>query len=150
MAKIFKRNTPMEPWIVYAIFSTLTGGAALVFAKMGMKDANEHVALVIRTGILFLIILVNAWLAGGFKGATAVPQKALGWFVLAGISTAVYWVLYFKALKTASVSLVSTIDKGGIIVTFLLSALLLNEPITPKLILGAVLILAGTFVLIWK
>lgn len=140
----------MEPWIMYALLSTLTGGAALVFAKMGMKDANEHIALVIRTGVLFLVIVVNAWLAGGFKGATAVPSKALGWFLLAGLSTAVYWIFYFKAMKTADVSLLASIDKAGIVVTFLLSALLLNEVITLKLVLGTLLILAGTFILIWK
>ena len=50
-------------------------------------------------------------------------------------------------MKTANVSVVSTIDKGGILVTFLLSYLILKEPVTPKLIIGAVLIISGTIVL---
>jgi transporter family protein len=138
----------MQTWVYYAILSTLTGGAALVFAKMGMKQANEHLALTIRTGVLFLIVVVNAWMAGGLKDAKAIPQKALFWFVLAGVSTAVYWIFFFKAMKTANVSVVSTIDKGSILITFLLSYLLLNEPITPKLLIGATLIIVGTLVLI--
>jgi len=138
----------MQTWVYYAILSTLTGGAALVFAKMGMKQANEHLALTIRTGVLFFIVVMNAWLAGGFKDAKAIPQKAMFWFVLAGISTAVYWIFFFKAMKTANVSVVSTIDKGSILITFLLSYLLLNEPITPKLLIGAALIIAGTVILI--
>ncbi|MFY7651940.1 MAG: EamA family transporter [Chitinophagaceae bacterium] len=137
----------MQPWMYYAIVSTLTGGAALVFAKMGMRNANEHIALVIRTGILFLIVLINAWFSGGFKQAANIPTKAFAWFCLAGTSTAVYWIFFFKAMKTANVSVLSTIDKGGILVTFLLSYFLLGEPLTPRLIIGAILIIAGTLVL---
>jgi bacterial/archaeal transporter family protein len=67
--------------------------------------------------------------------------------VLAGFSTAVYWILFFKAMRTANVSVVSTIDKGSILVTFLLSYFILKEPISPKLIIGAALIISGTVVL---
>lgn len=137
----------MPQWIIYAILSTLTGGAALVFAKMGMRQANEHMALVIRTGILFTIVFINAWLAKGLQPLKTIPNKALGWFVLAGISTAVYWIFFFKAIKTADVSVVSTIDKGGILMTFFLSWLLLNEQITWKLVVGAALIISGTLLL---
>jgi transporter family protein len=133
--------------MIYAILSTLTGGAALVFAKMGMKQANEHMALVIRTGILFTIVLINALLSGGLKNCTSMSAKTLGWFVLAGIATAIYWICFFKAIATANVSVVSTIDKGSILVTFLLSYFLLNEPITPKLLVGALCIISGTILL---
>ncbi|MBN8836684.1 MAG: EamA family transporter [Sphingobacteriia bacterium] len=138
----------MQPWMFYAILSTLTGGAALVFAKMGMKDANENIALLIRTGILFLIVALNAIASGALKNVKAIPQKALFWFILAGVATAVYWIFFFKAMRTANVSVLSTIDKGSILVTFMLSYYLLKEPITPKLIVGALLIIAGTIVLI--
>jgi bacterial/archaeal transporter family protein len=137
----------MQPWMMYALLSTLTGGAALVFAKMGMKQANEHIALVIRTGILFAIVLLNALISGGLKNYAAISTKTLGWFVLAGIATAIYWICFFKAITTANVSVVSTIDKGSILVTFLLSYFLLNEPITPKLVVGALCIMTGTFLL---
>ncbi|MDE3236704.1 MAG: EamA family transporter [Bacteroidota bacterium] len=137
----------MQPWMIYILLSTLTGGAALVFSKMGMRQANEHAALVIRTGILFLIVLVNAVMAGGLKDFKSVPQKALTWFILAGISTAVYWIFFFKAMKTANLTILSSIDKGSILITFLLSYIILNEPITPKVLIGAALIISGTFVL---
>lgn len=137
----------MQPWMIYAILSTLTGGAALVFAKMGMRQANEHTALVIRTAVLFTIVCINAILSGGLKDIKEIPGKALGWFVLAGFSTAIYWILFFKAMRTANVSVVSTIDKGSILVTFLLSYFILKEPISPKLIIGAALIISGTIVL---
>ncbi len=122
----------------------------MVFAKLGMGGADEHVALVIRTGVLFAMVVVNAWYAGGLKGLKAIDNKTLMWFILAGACTAVYWILYFKALKTADVSIVATIDRAGIIITVLLSYFLLKEPLTPRLLLGMGTILAGTLILIWK
>jgi len=140
----------MEPWLSYALVAMLTGGVAMVFAKMGMGGANEHVALVIRTGVLFAMVVANAWYAGALKGLAAINNKTLTWFILAGACTAVYWILYFKAIKTADVSVVATIDRAGIIVTVLLSYFLLKEPLTPRLLLGMGTILAGTLILIWK
>ena len=140
----------MEPWLSYAIIAMLTGGVAMVFAKMGMSGANEHVALVIRTGVLFAMVVANAWYAGALKSVRMVDNRTLTWFVLAGACTAVYWILYFKAIKTADVSVVATIDRAGIVVTVLLSYFLLKEPLTPRLLLGMGTILAGTLILIWK
>jgi bacterial/archaeal transporter family protein len=140
----------MEPWLSYALIAMLTGGVAMVFAKMGMGGADEHVALVIRTGVLFAMVVANAWYAGALKGLKVIDNKTLTWFILAGACTAVYWILYFKALKTADVSVVATIDRAGIIITVLLSYFLLKEPLTPRLLLGMGTILAGTLILIWK
>ncbi|NDK55601.1 EamA family transporter [Pontibacter fetidus] len=140
----------MEPWLSYALIAMFTGGVAMVFAKMGMGGADEHVALVIRTGVLFAMVVANAWYAGALKGLKVIDNKTLTWFILAGACTAVYWILYFKALKTADVSVVATIDRAGIIITVLLSYFLLKEPLTPRLLLGMGTILAGTLILIWK
>lgn len=140
----------MEPWLSYALIAMLTGGVAMVFAKMGMGGADEHVALVIRTGVLFAMVVANAWYAGALKGIRVIDNKTLTWFILAGACTAIYWILYFKALKTADVSVVATIDRAGIIITVLLSYFLLKEPLTPRLLLGMGTILAGTLILIWK
>jgi bacterial/archaeal transporter family protein len=141
----------MEAWLGYALIAMLTGGVAMVFAKMGMNNnANEHLALVIRTGVLFMMVLGHALYAGGLKTARLIDSKTLTWFILAGVCTAVYWILYFKAIKTADVSVVATIDRAGILVTVGLSYFLLNEPLTPRLLLGMGVILCGTLILIWK
>ena len=60
------------------------------------------------------------------------------------------WIYYYRAMKIGTVSYVSAIDKGSIIITLFLSFVLLKEPMTPKLLAGAGLILAGMIVLIWK
>ena len=140
----------MESWLIYTLSATLMAGTAVVFSKMGMGQANEHVALVIRTGILFLIVLGHALLGHGLKNIQSIPYKPLVWFVLAGITTAVYWIMYFKAIAIAPVSRVAMIDRMSIVVTVMLSALLLKEPITARFLLGGVFILIGVLILTWR
>lgn len=140
----------MNSWIFYAVLATVTGGMALVFAKMGMRDANENLALVIRTGVLFLIVLIAAVSAGGLKEYKQVPVKAWLWFSAAGLTTGIYWICFFKAMRSANLTVLTIIDKGSLVITFLLSYYLLGEPLTPRLWLATLLILSGTMILMWK
>jgi transporter family protein len=140
----------MPTWLIYSLLAMVTGGIALVFAKMGMRDANDSLALVIRTGVLFLIVLISAIASGGFKDYRQVPTRAWLWFAAAGLTTGVYWISFFKAMRTADVSVLSIIDKGSILVTFFLSWYLLGEHLTPRLWVATALIMAGTLLLVWK
>lgn len=140
----------MQSWFLYALLAMVTGGIALVFAKMGMRDANDSVALVIRTGVLFLIVLISAFASGGFKEYRQVPARAWIWFAAAGLTTGIYWISFFKAMRTANVSVLSIIDKGSIVITFILSWYLLGEPLTPRLWVATALIVSGTLLLVWR
>jgi len=53
-------------------------------------------------------------------------------------------------MKVGPVSYVASIDKASIIVTLLLSFIILKEPITAKILTGALFIVMGLLVLIWK
>ena len=56
------------------------------------------------------------------------------------------WVFYYKALKLGEVSTVALIDKGSFLVAVFLAWLLLREQITPRVLVGSALILAGLIV----
>jgi transporter family protein len=70
--------------------------------------------------------------------------------ILSAVATGVSWLFYYRALQLGPVSEVSAIDKGSIVFTILLSFLFLKEPLTPRLLLGGLLIVAGMWVLVWK
>ena len=44
----------------------------------------------------------------------------------------------------------NVVERGSLIITFLLSYYLLGEPLTPRLWLATLLILSGTMILMWK
>ncbi len=64
------------------------------------------------------------------------------------MATSLSWLFYFKALQTGDVSRVAPIDKLSVVITILLACLLLGEPVSLKVVLGALLITAGSIMML--
>ena len=141
----------MEKWIIYAIISMIFAGITSVLAKFGMKNMNSDTALAIRTSIVFSIIIANAFLfRNAYTEIQGTSLKNIFFLTLSGITTSLSWIFYYRAMKEGQVSYVASIDKASIVITLLLSFVLLKEPVTGKVLLGAGFILTGMVILIWK
>lgn len=141
----------MEKWIIYAIVSMIFAGLTSVIAKFGMKDLSSDTALAIRTIVVFSIVVGNAFLfKNSFSEIQHAPKSNLIFLTLSGITTSLSWIFYYRAMKMGHVSYVASIDKASIVVTLLLSFLILKEPITAKILIGAGFILIGMIILVWK
>lgn len=79
-----------------------------------------------------------------------VSRHAWCFLLLSGIATGLSWLFYFKALQTGDVSRVAPVDKLSVVITLILAFVLLKEPASPKVIVGALLITAGCVVMLWK
>ena len=124
-----------------------------VLAKSGMKNLGPDVSLALRTCVIFTLVIANALLLTGGRPLTAVREatpRDLTLLALSGVTAALSWIFYFRAMQSGTVSLVALVDKGSILITLLLSFWLLHEPFTPKIALGSTLILSGIGVLTWK
>ena len=141
----------MEKWIIYALISMAFAGLTSVVAKFGMKDMSSDSALAVRTAVVFAFVIGNAFL---FKNAFNEIKKAaprdLLLLAFSGLCTTISWVYYYRAMKEGPVSYVASIDKASIVVTLVLSFVILREPATGRVLVGAGLILIGMLVLIWK
>lgn len=135
-------------WKYYAILSAIFAALTAILAKIGIKGVNTNVA----TGVRTIVILFVAWGivlgSGQLKQVKDLSKNNLLFLVLSGIATGLSWIFYFKALETGPVSKVAPIDKLSVAITIGLSFLFLKEPIDAKVIIGGLLIVAGTFVLI--
>lgn len=141
----------MEKWIVYAITSMVFAGITSVVAKFGMKGLSSDVALAVRTAVVFSIVVINAFVfKNAFNELQQAPAKNLIFLTISGLTTAISWIFYYRAIKIGHVSTVASIDKASIVVTLLLSFIILKEPVTAKILIGAGFILIGMIVLIWK
>ncbi|MGI8636245.1 MAG: EamA family transporter [Segetibacter sp.] len=137
----------MERWIIYAIISMLFAGLTSVIAKFGMKDLSSDTALAIRTSVVFTIVIANAFiLRNAYHELQYAPAKNLVFLAISGITTSFSWIFYYRAMKEGQVSYVASIDKASIVVTLLLSFLILKEPITAKVLLGAGFIINSSVV----
>ena len=136
-------------WLIYALISALFAALTAVFAKAGLKEVNSDLATAIRT----VFILFITWTIVFFKGNQNISGLSKNnWLFLAlsAIATGLSWLFYYKALQLGKASEVSAIDKGSLLFTILLSFLFLKEPLTPKLLMGAGLMLVGMLVIVWK
>jgi bacterial/archaeal transporter family protein len=64
----------MEKWVVYALISMVFAGITSVIAKFGMKDMSSDSALAVRTTVVFVFVILNAFL---FKNAFTKYEKPL-------------------------------------------------------------------------
>ena len=126
-------------------------GLTSVIAKFGMKDLSSDAALAIRTTVVFVFVIANAFL---FRNAFSEIRNSSGnnfvYLIISGITTSLSWVFYYRAMKEGPVSYVALIDKASIVVTLALSFLILKEPMTPKVLLGGAFILTGMLILVLK
>ena len=141
----------MERWILYAIISMVFAGITSVLAKYGMKNLSSDNALAIRTAVVFSIIIANAFLfRNAFNELQQISARNIFFLALSGITTSLSWIFYYRAMKEGQVAYVASIDKASIVITLLLSFIILKEPLTAKVLLGAGFILTGMIILIWK
>lgn len=143
----------MEPWKLQAILAALFAGLTSVLAKSGMKNLGPDVSLAVRTCVVFTLVSLNALVWTGARPLVALRAASVRDLVLlalSGLTTSLSWIFYYRAMKTGTVTFVSLVDKGSIVVTLLLSYFLLREDFTRQTLAGAALILAGIVVLNWK
>lgn len=139
----------MEKWITYAFISIFFVRFASVIAKMGLSGISDELGLTIRTPFVCGFVLVFAALSVPMQDLATVGQRNLPWLGMSGVTTALSWIFY-KALKAGDVATVALIDKGSVGVAMLLAWLVLREFITPRMVIGAALIVAGLVVIAKK
>jgi transporter family protein len=136
----------MDKWVVYAIASAVFAGFTAVIAKLGLVGISGELGLTVRTCFVFVMVLVFAGMAVPRAEVGTLTTNNLMWLGISGLTTSASWIFYYKALKLGEVSTIALIDKGSFLVAVLLAWLLLREQITPRVLLGAALILSGLIV----
>lgn len=136
----------MERWVIYAFVSMGFAGFTAVIAKHGLAGISSELGLAVRTCFVFLFVILFAFVAVPREQFATLTRQNLLWLGVSALTTAVSWVFYYKAIQLGDVSTVAIIDKGSFVVAVLLAWLLLGERITPRILVGTGLVLAGLLV----
>lgn len=135
-------------WLVFAAASALFAGLTSIFAKCGIRRTDSTIATAIRT----IVVLIFAWVMVFIKGSQGGIYNLSGttwlFLFLSGMATGASWLCYFKALQMGDINKVVPIDKSSTVLTILLAALLLGEPLSLSGIAAVILIGAGTLLMI--
>lgn len=130
-------------WISYALLSAFFAALTAILAKIGIKDVNSNLATAIRTVVILAFAWGIVWYQGTVKQLFTLSRFSLIFLVLSGFATGASWLFYFRALQMGNASQVAPIDKLSIVITVLLSAVILQEHLTPFVIIGVLLMAAG-------
>jgi bacterial/archaeal transporter family protein len=133
-----------------ALVAMFFAGLTSIAAKYGVKNISPDLGLVIRTMVVFGIVVINFMTWNSPKELQLLTKNNVFPLLLSGIFTSASWIFYYRAIKIGNVSQVALIDKGSIIITLILSFTLLGEPVTAKVLFGAGFILVGIMILMMK
>jgi Predicted membrane protein len=137
-------------WKTYAILSAVFAALTAIFAKIGIKGINSDLATAIRTTVILFITWGIVICGRHLPEIKDLSRNTWVFLVLSGISTGLSWLFYFKAIQLGDVSRVAPIDKLSVVFVIILSCLFLKEALTLRIVVGGLLIAAGSFVMIMK
>lgn len=137
-------------WKIYALLSALFAALTAICAKVGVKDINSNLATAIRTTFILMLTWGIVWLSGHGGEVKAISRHTWCFLLLSGLATGLSWLFYFKAIQTGDVSRVAPIDKLSVVITIVLAFFLLKEPVNTRVIIGALLITAGSIVMLMR
>ena len=137
-------------WTIFAFGSAFFAGVTSILAKCGIRKTDSPVATAIRTIMVLLFSWLMVFIVGSQDQISSIGGRTLCFLILSGLCTGASWLCYFKALQLGDVNKVVPIDKSSVVLTILLAFLFLGEPIGLFQGAGALLIGAGTFLMIEK
>lgn len=137
-------------WIVLAFLSALFAGLTSILAKCGIRKTDSTVATAIRTIVVLIMAFCMTLIVGSTGQITSISPKSWIFLVLSGLATGGSWLCYFKALQLGDVNKVVPIDKSSTILTIILAAIFLREPVSWLGWLCVVGIAVGTYLMIEK
>ena len=135
-------------WKIYALLSAFFAALTAIFAKVGVKDINSDLATAIRTTVILMLTWGIVIFGSHLNEMKDVSRSTWFFLIISGLSTGLSWLFYFKAIQLGNVSRVAPIDKLSVVITMLLAFLFLHEQPSFKVILGALLIAAGSIFMI--
>lgn len=139
----------MHTWKLFAIASAFFAGLTAVFGKLGVAGLNSNLATLIRTIVILFITIAVVTVRNEWQWPRGTETRPVLFLLLSGVATGLSWLFYYRALQIAPASLVAPIDKMSVVFAIALAVVFLGEPVTAKLLTGAVLIVAGGLVLAW-
>jgi transporter family protein len=137
-------------WWIYALISALFAALTAIFAKIGVENINSNLATAIRTLVVLIMISAIVFFRNEYKNIGEISSKTWVFLTISGISTGLSWIFYFRALQIGEVSKVAGVDKLSLALTIIFSIVFLGESISWKAGVGALLIIIGTALLIFK
>ena len=135
-------------WLPFAVCSAVFAALTSILAKIGIEGVNSNLATAIRTFVVLAMAWLMVFITHEQSGITTISKKSWIFLILSGLATGASWLCYYRALQTGEASKVVPVDKMSVVITIVLAFVFLHEKVSVKSIVGALLLTAGTLVMV--
>ena len=135
-------------WFWFALASAIFAALTSILAKVGIEGVDSSLATAIRTVIVVIMAWGMVFTTNSQGGINDIGRKSWIFLTLSGLATGASWLCYYKALQMGDASKVVPIDKLSVVITLVLAFVFLHEKLTPKSVIGCLLIGVGTLLMV--
>ena len=135
-------------WWLLALLSAVFAALTSILAKIGIEGVDSNLATAVRTVVVVLLAWGMVFLTDAQGGIANISRKSWIFLILSGLATGASWLCYYKALQVGEASKVVPIDKLSVVITLILAFVFLHEKVSPKSVIGCILIGAGTLFMV--
>ena len=139
----------MPKWALFALASAFFAALTAIFGKLGVEGINSNMATLIRTVVIFFVIMTLVYFRHEWQKLSTISNHAWIFLILSGIATGLSWLCYYRALQLGEVSKVAPIDKLSVVFAIILGVFVLGEKLTWVNTLGGILIFAGAMIIVF-
>ena len=128
-----------------ALVAALLSAVATIAVRKGLRESDSYTALWIN----LLVGTLGFWIILVVRGGVARPSLAgVGYFVLAGLlGTIAGRLLRFMAIERVGASVTAAVLNLNVLFATILAIIVLGEHVTPPILIGTVVIMAGAMLL---
>ncbi|MBS0462231.1 MAG: EamA family transporter [Proteobacteria bacterium] len=137
-----------ESWVLFAIGSAFFAGLTAVLGKFGVAGINSNLATLIRTVVILVVIAAIVSARNEWRPSAPIATHTWVFLILSGIATGLSWLCYYRALQLGPVTRVAPIDKLSVAFAIVLGLVFVGEALSWPVVVGGLLILAGSMVMI--
>ncbi len=135
----------METGILYALIAGLFWGTSPVLVKRGLARASVSAATLYQQGTILFTLTCAALLEGDLFAGKIAPIAVLIFCLTGVVGAYLGRTLFVKSVDQIGASRAQSLNNSSPLITVLLAALLLGEPLSPALLFGVLLIISGVF-----
>lgn len=137
-------------WQFWALLSAGFAALTAIFAKVGVENVDPDMATLIRTVIIFAMLVTILYARGQLHAPGGISTKSWVFLILSGAATGASWICYFRALKIGDAARVAPVDKLSLVIVAVFGVMFLGEELSTLNWLGVALMAVGTLLIIYK
>ena len=117
----------LPAWFFWALLSAFFAAGTAIFAKIGIRGVDSDLATLVRTFIIFFVLVAYVAAMGKWSNPLHLPGKTWAFLTLSALATGASWVCYFRALQIGAASKVAPVDKLSVVLVALFAFVFLGE-----------------------